>query len=104
MPTYFKNLNEYKTFIQAKGLVIIDFYADWCGPCKQIAPMFEEWSKKYEKVAFGKVNVDESDDIATHEAIEAMPTFKFYLDGKFLKNVVGANTKDILETLEKYGL
>lgn len=104
MPTFLKNLTEYKGFVSKKGLVVVDFYADWCGPCKFIAPIFEEWSKKYTDVAFGKVNVDEADDIASEEAIEAMPTFIFYKDGQVIKKIQGADQSQILSILEKKGV
>ena len=56
-------------------LVVIDFFATWCGPCKMIAPRLEEWEAQMSNVKFLKVDVDEAEDVAAHYQISAMPTF-----------------------------
>ena len=58
-------------------LVVIDFFATWCGPCKMIAPRIEEWEAEMSNVKFLKVDVDEAEDVAAHYQISAMPTFIF---------------------------
>lgn len=64
-----------------KGLIVVDFYADWCGPCKAIAPFINELEVKYPEVRFLKVNVDECQDVAAPRQIKSLPTFQFILKG-----------------------
>ena len=86
-------------------IVVVDFYATWCGPCKIIAPIMEEVSKEYSKqVSIYKLNVDKHifDD---QVGIRAMPTLYFYKNGVLLEQVVGAVSKEkILQVLKKHGL
>lgn len=65
----------------ATGLVVVDFYATWCGPCKMIAPQIEELAKTETTVLFLKVDVDDNEEVAEIYKIEAMPTFKFFKGG-----------------------
>ena len=67
-------------------LVVIDFYATWCGPCKMISPKLEEMSKTKTNVVFLKVDVDEAEDVAMEYNISAMPTFLFMKNGKKVRN------------------
>jgi len=82
------------------GLVLIDFFATWCGPCKRIAPKLEEWSKTHTEVLFLKVDVDVNEESASFYSVEAMPTFVFVKNGEVLKTVVGANETEILNTIK----
>ncbi len=78
--------------IPQQGAVVIDFFATWCGPCKRIAPVFEDLADKfYPKVQFFKVDVDESGELVNLFDISAMPTFVFLKDGKVVKKVEGAD-------------
>ena len=81
-------------------LVVIDFFATWCGPCKTIAPKLEEFASKYaDKVVIMKVDVDECEDIALEYNISSMPTFIFIKESKRLdESFSGANA----DKLEKY--
>ena len=63
------------------NLVVIDFFAEWCGPCKMIAPVIEEMEAQMSNVKFLKVDVDENEDVAAHYQITAMPTFIFIKNG-----------------------
>jgi thioredoxin 1 len=87
--------------IPSKGLVLIDFFATWCGPCKHIAPKFEELSKVYSNVTFLKVDVDESQELAEFFNIRAMPTFVFLRNGTVVKTIEGADLKAIGAMLEQ---
>uniref|UniRef100_A0A0D9WIE8 Phloem sap 13 kDa protein 1 n=1 Tax=Leersia perrieri TaxID=77586 RepID=A0A0D9WIE8_9ORYZ len=74
----------------AKKLVVIDFTASWCGPCRVIAPIFADLAKNHPNVVFLKVDVDELKPIAEQFSVEAMPTFLFMKEGDVKDRVVGA--------------
>merc|ERR1711911_286655 len=76
-------------------LIVVDFFATWCGPCKMIAPKIEEMEKEYPDVVFCKVDVDENEDTAAACEISAMPTLKFYKGNNKVGEVVGANIASI---------
>lgn len=80
----------------------MDFTASWCGPCKRIAPFFEELSAKYPSVTFIKVDVDDLDMVAGAAGIRAMPTFLIYKDGKPVPDAkLEGASPDALEALVK---
>lgn len=77
--------------------VLIDFYADWCGPCKQMAPIVEEVAKAVsDNVKVVKVNVDEENDLAEQYGISSIPTLVFIKNGEVVRNLVGMRDKDEL--------
>ncbi|KAK3803840.1 hypothetical protein RRG08_029433 [Elysia crispata] len=83
---------------ETKTLIVVDFFATWCGPCRAIAPELEKWSKEFEgEVLFLKIDVDENEDAAEEADISAMPSFHFYKNGEKIDEVVGAN-KDVIES------
>jgi thioredoxin 1 len=85
--------------LQAPNLVMVDFWATWCGPCKIVAPVVEELAQEYAgKVNFAKVNTDENPDLASRYNIRGIPTLIFYKDGKVLDQVVGAVPKAQLKS------
>lgn len=81
----------------SKGTVILDFWADWCGPCKMIAPLVEEISEKHTEITFCKVNVDDEPAIAAAYGIVSIPTLIKFKDGKAVDQNVGYSGKEILE-------
>ena len=81
--------------VPTQGLVVIDFFATWCGPCKKIAPFFEQLADEYVKITFLKVDVDESEELVEKYNIQAMPTFVFLKDGAVVKKVEGANIQEL---------
>ncbi|RZN55304.1 MAG: thioredoxin [Candidatus Methanomethylicota archaeon] len=82
----------------SKKLVVVDFWAPWCGPCLMMAPIFERLAEKYkEKVLMAKVNVDENIIIPQRFNIYGIPTFVFIKNGKEIKRIVGAVREEILE-------
>ncbi|KAF1990786.1 thioredoxin-domain-containing protein [Aulographum hederae CBS 113979] len=76
-----------------KGVMVLDCFATWCGPCKTIAPQVVKYSKAYPSARFYKLDVDEVPDVAQELGIRAMPTFIVFKDGEKSKEVVGANPK-----------
>lgn len=86
----------------AGKLVVVDFFAQWCGPCKKIAPYIEELSKEFPGVSFLKVDVDELPDVAGAEGISAMPTFRFYKNGQKVDELVGASQQKLKELVQKH--
>ncbi|GAB6022345.1 Thioredoxin-2 [Chamberlinius hualienensis] len=84
-----------------KKLVVVDFFAQWCGPCKIIAPKVEAMSQVYTDVVFLKVDVDENDEVAATYKISCMPTFAFFKNGKLVHEFSGANEEMLKSTVEK---
>ena len=83
-------------------LVIIDFFAEWCGPCQMLTPILQEIDKEYaDSVEIYKVNVDESADCAMRYGVTAMPTMVFFKDGEEVERVVGYMPKEELEKIIK---
>lgn len=92
-----------ETFNVSSGVSIIDFSADWCGPCKVLAPIFEYVSSKYPKIKTGKVDVSAELKIAQQYRISSVPCLVVFKDGKELERVVGFKGKDSVEQLfQKY--
>jgi thioredoxin 1 len=83
--------------IPMKGAVVVDFFATWCGPCKNIAPHFEKLAQVYPSIVFLKVDVDESGELVDKYSIQAMPTFLFMKDGVIVKRIEGADLRAMEE-------
>ncbi|KAG8411630.1 hypothetical protein J3458_015692 [Metarhizium acridum] len=87
-------LSELKSLLSSTTYVVVDFYADWCPPCRAIAPKFSKLADEYAskgQLAFAKVNVDHCKGVAKHYKITAMPTFLFFKDGEPTSVVVQSN-------------
>ena len=77
--------------------VMVDFYADWCGPCKAMAPMIEQLAEEYAgKVKIGKLNAEENPDTAEQFDIMSIPTFVFIKNGEMVDSMTGGTTKQVL--------
>ncbi|KAK9164254.1 hypothetical protein Syun_005156 [Stephania yunnanensis] len=86
----------------SNGLVVVDFTASWCGPCRFIAPLLADLAKKLPNVMFLKVDVDELKTVAEDWAVEAMPTFVFLKGGTIVDKVVGAKKEELQQTIAKH--
>lgn len=89
--------------VTSKGIVVVDFFANWCGPCKMLAPVLEEMADEYKQVKFVKVDVDQDVDLARRYGIQSIPNVIFFKDGKAVDQLVGFAGKDgVLEKLNPF--
>jgi thioredoxin len=84
--------------------VLVDFWAEWCGPCKMIGPIIDELASEYDgRARFGKVNIDEQQGLAAQYGIRAIPTLLIFKAGEVVEQVVGLRSKrDLKANLDKY--
>jgi thioredoxin 1 len=88
----------FESFIKQDKLVIIDCWAPWCGPCRALGPKIEELAKEMgDKVAFGKINTDENEQVPMRFNISAIPTLLMFKNGNFVDRIVGAGTKEFMK-------
>ena len=101
MSIKFTQQNFREEVLESKEPVLIDFYADWCAPCKMIAPLVEEIAGERPGVKVGKINVDEEPGLASEFRVMSIPTLVVMKDGKPVKTLVGVQPKkEILNMLE----
>jgi thioredoxin 1 len=92
--------NEWVAY-EKNGYVLVDFFAEWCGPCKRFSPTLERLSKEWTNVSFYKVDVETLVDVAEEEKIASMPTFILYLNGREVGRVSGAAEDKVIDLLSK---
>jgi thioredoxin 1 len=95
-----------KDVLDSKIPVLVDFWAEWCGPCKMVAPVLDELAKEYEgKIKIAKVDVDQNQQVAGNFNIRSIPTLLFFKNGQVVKQLVGAHpkTKLVAEIQEVIG-
>lgn len=80
----------------SQGNVIVDFWAEWCGPCKTQGPIFSEAEKENPSVTFGKVNIDEHNELAAQNGVRSIPTLMFFKDGEVVFSHSGVMTKEAI--------
>lgn len=81
-----------------EGSTVVDFFADWCGPCKMLGPVLEELAGENTDVKFVKVNVDEESEIAAQYGIMSIPAVYFFKDGEAVANSIGFKPKDAMQS------
>lgn len=98
------NKDNFQQVISSEQLVVIDFWAEWCGPCRMITPIIEELAAEYEgRAAICKCDVEDNDDITMKYGVRNIPTIIFLKGGEVVDKQVGATSKDALKTkIEKY--
>ena len=84
------NSTNFVQTISSDSPTLVDFWADWCGPCKMMHPVFESLSKKYPKIKFARVNVDQNQNIAMKFAVQSIPMFIMFKSGQMIDKMVGA--------------
>ncbi|KZV28855.1 Thioredoxin H-type [Dorcoceras hygrometricum] len=95
--------NHLQRGVESNKLVVIDFTAAWCGPCRFISPIFAEIAKKTANVIFLKVDVDELAPVAKEFKVEAMPTFLFLKVGREVDRIVGARKEELMAKVNLHG-
>jgi len=85
--------------INSEKSVLLDFYADWCGPCRMVAPIVSEISEERSDVKVGKINVDEQPELAAQFQVMSIPMLAVIKDGKLVNQAVGYRTKEQIEAM-----
>lgn len=94
----FTTANFDKEVLEADTPVLVDFYADWCGPCKMMAPIVDQLAGEYDgRIKVGKCNIDEEDGLARMYRVMSIPTIKIFVKGEAAATIVGAVSKEELE-------
>lgn len=83
--------------LDKKGLMFVDFFAEWCGPCKMTGPVIEQLSEDHKDISFYKINVDENGELASQYSVFSIPTFIIFKDGQIVSQFSGAMGKEGFE-------
>ena len=98
-----QSTTEFNELVRSEKYLLVDFSAEWCGPCKRLKPQLEELSDVYKGVKFLKVDVDSQSELAEFHQIEAMPTMMFYVNGTLQsESVKGANIEKVKSLCAKF--
>ena len=89
----------FETTVASDGITLVDFWAEWCGPCKMFAPVYDKVSEKHPDITFGKVDTEAEQALAAMAGIQAIPTLMFFRDGVLLHRQSGALPEHALEQM-----
>jgi thioredoxin 1 len=99
------NDGNFDQMVSKPGLMVVDFWAEWCAPCRFVSPVLDELAKEYAgKMVLGKLNVDLNPQVSARFMIRSIPTIMFFKDGKPVDTVIGALPKPMIETKIKKNL
>ncbi len=99
MPVTELNVENFKETIDGNDIVVVDFWAPWCGPCKTFAPIFEEAAQRHEKVCFAKVNTEDQPDLASTFQIRSIPTLMIFREKVIVFSQAGVLPGSALDDL-----
>jgi thioredoxin 1 len=100
-PVHVESEDHLNELVADNDVVLVDFYADWCGPCKMMEPTLEEVAAETDAVV-AKVDIDELQEFAKAQGIRSVPTLKFFADGEEAKSVIGVQDKaDLVDVIEQ---
>lgn len=91
--------SSFGTHIEKAGITLVDFWAEWCGPCRMFGPIFEQASEKYPEITFGKVDTEAEQQLAGEAGISSIPTLMVFRDGILLYNNPGALPAEALDEI-----
>lgn len=95
------NKSNFEELLKSEKTVLVDFYADWCGPCRMVSPIVDEIAEEHEEYLVAKINVDEEPELAAEFSVFSIPTLVVIKNGEVVNTATGARPKeDILELLE----
>lgn len=100
--TEITSMDQFNTLAASDKLTVVDFYADWCEPCKAFAPIYDSWAERYPEIQWGKSNVDEYGPVADAHEIQSMPTFVFYKEGVKLQLILDADIKLLRKVIREH--
>jgi len=86
-----------KEVLDYKGAVLVDFFAQWCGPCKMTGPIIDQLAEEIKSIKFVKIDVDKNPDLATQYSVFSIPTFLILKEGRIVSQLVGAHSKEGFE-------
>ena len=101
---HIESTSQFSNLLASSSIVVADFYADWCGPCKQIAPIYEQLSAQLSrpnKITFTKINTDNQQDLARSYGVTAMPTFMIFKNAQRIESIQGADPRKLSAAVKK---
>ena len=97
-----ENKEHLEQILSENSAVVMDFYADWCGPCKQLMPILEQVSQEQKDVVFCKINVDQNEELSRAYGVRSIPTLKYVKNNEIVKTTLGVQpVKVITESLDE---
>jgi thioredoxin 1 len=97
-PVHVESAEEFEEYVADGGVYMVDFYADWCGPCKMLEPAVADLAAETDATVL-KVDIDELQDLARSQGIRSVPTLQFYANGEKVQQVIGVQDKDDLRAI-----